>query len=482
MLVRNIPPNILNFLLRRDMIRRTALNKAEASLDHHFVTENPHNRPRKVQEARAKMLKNLLHSVDRAIADNRISSRVSRSILKNFVGKVIYAENNRLRKFTEEHGFGPPAFLTISPTKRCNLYCTGCYASSSAGQSETLPYPVFQRILREKRELWGSHFSVISGGEPLMYKDQGKTIYDVFENNRHDYFLMYTNGTLITKEVARRMADLGNVTPAISIEGFEAETDERRGTGVYAKILQAMDNLREVGLPFGVSFTATKNNVHCILDETFTDLYFGQLGAVYAWIFQYMPIGRSYTVDLMITPEQRLELFKTEQRMIKESGIFLVDFWNGGPYSMGCISAGRPGGYFYIDWNGNIAPCVFYPYYEWNVEQLYREGKDLNDVLFSSYFGSIRDWQNDYGFAKPPDRMKNYITPCMMRDHHGDAHRLIRACHAKPMDENAAEALEDAEYRERMISCGNTVHTLTKPYWESEFMDPVDESASTDTA
>jgi MoaA/NifB/PqqE/SkfB family radical SAM enzyme len=40
------------------------------------------------------------------------------------------------------------------------------------------------------------------------------------------YFLFFTNGTLITKEVAEKLAQLGNVTPAISVEGFEKEVLE----------------------------------------------------------------------------------------------------------------------------------------------------------------------------------------------------------------------------------------------------------------
>ena len=38
---------------------------------------------------------------------------------------------------------------------------------------------------------------------------------------------MYTNGTLIDEKMAQRMAEVGNITPAISVEGFEKKTDER---------------------------------------------------------------------------------------------------------------------------------------------------------------------------------------------------------------------------------------------------------------
>jgi MoaA/NifB/PqqE/SkfB family radical SAM enzyme len=418
------------------------------------------------------MLKNLLHTVDAALSDGRISPGVFRAITDNFVGRILLGEQDRTREFVDAHGIYPPAFLTISPTKRCNLFCTGCYASSSAGSAETLKFDVFNRIIREKKELWGSHFTVISGGEPLLYKDEGKTLFDILEQNQDVYFMMYTNSTLISKDVARRMAELGNITPAISVEGFEQETDNRRGKGVFKKIMTAMDNLTEVGVPFGVSVTATRHNVDIIMSDEFTDFYFKRKGAVYGWVFQYMPIGRSITIDLMITAEQRLALFQNEQRMIRESNIFLVDFWNGGPYSVGCISAGRPGGYFYVDWNGNMAPCAFFPYYLANVYDLYREDKTLNDVLFSPYFESIRSWQNEYAYTCPPDKVDNLIVPCIIRDHFENAHKIITKFNAKPLDENAASALEDEEYRKRMAAYGKEVKALTQGVWESEFMTP----------
>jgi MoaA/NifB/PqqE/SkfB family radical SAM enzyme len=466
---KKVPLDLLNFLVRRDSVRRILLKKGEEKLYADFVRKNADNRPPRVQEGRYHMLRNLLHAVNRAISDGRVSSSVSRAILGNFVGKILLNEEDRSGHFHRRFGLWPPAFLTISPGKKCNLLCTGCYASSSAGNAEKLDYKTFNRILAEQRSLWGSYFTVISGGEPLLYKDGNKTLLDIVRENREQYFMMYTNGTLITKDTARRMADLGNITPAISVEGFERETDERRGKGVYRTILRSMENLKNAGVPFGISATATRKNVGSIMSDEFTELYFRRIGAVYGWIFQYMPIGRSFTIDLMITPEQRLALFQKEEEMIKKSNIFLVDFWNGGPYSVGCISAGRPGGYFYIDWNGNIAPCTFYPYYLSNVNDLYRENRTLNDVLFSPYFASIRSWQNEYGYTQPPGKVDNLIVPCIMRDHFPAALDRVKRYGAKPMDENAAAALKDAGYRRRMTEYGKTTKALTQKHWEAEF-------------
>ena len=469
---KRLSPGVLNFMLRQTIVRKLLLKKAEEKLYENFVMKNTGDRPPLIQKARAKMLGNLLHTVNAALSDGRISPGVFSAITRNFIGNILLGEEDRTRAFYEKFGTYPPAFLTISPTKKCNLFCTGCYASSSSGSAETLAYDVLDRIIKEKKDLWGSHFTVISGGEPLLYHDRArdKGLFDLFEDNNDVYFMMYTNSTLIDKPAARRMADLGNITPAISVEGFEKETDGRRGKGVFGRIMRAMDNLREAGVPFGISVTATRSNVDAIMSDEFSGLYFTGKGAVYGWIFQYMPIGRSYTLDLMITPEQRLQLFQNEERMIHESNLFLVDFWNGGPYSLGCISAGRPGGYFYIDWNGNMAPCAFYPYYLANVNEVYGQGKDLNDVLFSDYFKSIRKWQNDYGYAQPAGKMQNLIAPCIIRDHFDHALGLVKKFGAKPLDMNAEQALTDTDYHKGMSGYGKEVRELTNPYWDEVFM------------
>ncbi|MDA8172304.1 MAG: radical SAM/SPASM domain-containing protein [Nitrospiraceae bacterium] len=470
---KRLSPSVINFCLRRDIIRRALLKKAEEKLYENFVIKNTGSRPPLIQKARAKMLGNLLHTVNAALSDGRISPGVFEAITRNFIGNILLGEENRTAHFHERYGIYPPAFLTISPTKKCNLFCTGCYASSSSGSAETLGYDILDRIIKEKKELWGSHFTVISGGEPMLYHDReaNKGLFDLLEENSDVYFTMYTNGTLINKPAARRMAELGNITPAISVEGFEEQTDGRRGKGVFGRIMQAMDNLREAGVPFGISVTATRNNVDAIMSDSFSGLYFARKGAVYGWIFQYMPIGRSYTLDLMITPEQRLALFKNKQRMIHESNLFLVDFWNGGPYSLGCISAGRPGGYFYIDWNGNMAPCAFFPYYLSNIHDVYREGKTLNHVLFSGYFKSIRKWQNDYGYTQPAGKVQNFIAPCIIRDHFDHALGMIKQFGAKPLDMNAEQALGDTDYHKGMSRYGEEVDRLTGPYWKKEFME-----------
>ena len=62
-------------------------------------------------------------------------------------------------------------------------------------------------------------------------------------------FLSFTNGTLIDEAFCKEMLRVKNFVPAISLEGFEQANDGRRGNGVFEKVMQAMNLLREYKLP-----------------------------------------------------------------------------------------------------------------------------------------------------------------------------------------------------------------------------------------
>jgi MoaA/NifB/PqqE/SkfB family radical SAM enzyme len=323
-------------------------------------------------------------------------------------------------------------------------------------------------VIREKTADWSSHFTVISGGEPLLYRSEGKNLFDVFWENHDNYFLMFTNATLISKEVAKAMGQVGNVTAAISVEGFQKETDGRRGQGVFRKIMRAMENLQASGVPFGISVMATRENAELVLSEAFINFYFEELGAMYGWIFQYMPIGRNHTLDLMVTPQQRRWMLEQEVKLIEDKRILFIDFWNGGPLFEGCMAAGRPGGHLHVDWNGNITPCVFFPYSVDNLYGLYRRDLTITSALESDFFRSIRSWQDSYAYKRRPEEMQNLFMPCAIWDHFDVACRAIENCGARPMDESAAASIRDQDYREKMLTYGRELAELLDPIWERE--------------
>ena len=221
---------------------------------------------------------------------------------------------------------------------------------------------------------------------------------------------------------------------------------------------------------YGISITATSKNSDLVLSDEFIDYYFNKKGVYYGWIFQYMPIGRSFNLDLMVTPQQRFDMLKRMRHFILEEELFLADFWNSGTITNGCLSAGRRGGYIYIDWNGNCMPCVFNPYTTHNIAEVYEHGGTLNDVILSPFMTRIREWQDNYFNDVPEGPRGNMLAPCPIKDHHPEMREIIDEVNAGPADDNAAAALSDREYYEGMCRFGQQLEAVTREMWEKDFL------------
>ena len=411
----------------------------------------------------------LIHTAERLLTEYDLSQATLRGLLGVLLRDQMIDHQVRMKKAEEYqllYGGYQPSFLTISPSKACNLRCTGCYADAGKS-SPQLEFEMVDRIVKEAVDLWGAQFMVISGGEPMAYRSQGKTILDLVEKHPECFFMMYTNGTLIDDEIAARMRRLGNISPAISLEGWRERTDGRRGAGVFDQATAAMDRLYQAGVPFGFSITATRENAEEVLSEAFIDYLYFEKHALYGWSFQYMPIGRSYTLDLMPTPEQRMWMWRQSWDLVRRKHVFLADFWNHGTLVGGCLSAGgyHNGGYLYIDWNGNISPCVFVPYSPVNIHQIYADGGNLTDVWKHPFFAGIRSWQKSY-------RDKNLLAPCLIRDHNDVLRKLICEHEPDPSDENARQALMDAGYGAGLDAYARRFQQLADPIWESYYERP----------
>jgi MoaA/NifB/PqqE/SkfB family radical SAM enzyme len=450
-------------------VRRAVVGAAEKFLMNKLQQVRALNQyPPRVYEDRMLVVLAFIHTVERGVADRHISPAALRSAARILVQGVVLEEGyqNAVDKFYEQYGAYPPAILTISPTKACNLRCIGCYADSGP-TPEKLEWDIVDRIMTEAKTLWGERFFVISGGEPLAYRSQGQGILELAEKHNDCYFLMYTNGTLITDKVADRLARLGNLTPAISVEGWRERTDARRGVGVFDKVVAAQNRLRKVGVPFGISVTATRQNCEEILSDEFLDFCFNEQGALYGWLFQYMPVGRAYTLELMPTPEQRAWMWQRSWEIMRERQVFFPDFWNHGTACDGCLAAGQyiGGGYMYIDWNGDVSPCVFVPYSPINIKEAYARGQTLNDAWAEPFFDSIRNWQRAYA-----EKQGNWMLPCPNRDHHADLVQMVTEHEPNPIDQNAIDALLDGEYERGLAEYDEAMAKLTDPVWREYYL------------
>ncbi|HNQ35539.1 MAG TPA: radical SAM protein [bacterium] len=381
-------------------------------------------------------------------AAKRIARRLSvparEKLIHNLVVNGMLLGTRRRNSIRESEGWRPPFFIVISPTMRCNLNCIGCYAGSYERQ-DVLASADLDRILNQAREL-GIYFVTISGGEPFMRED----LLDLMQRHNDIYFQVYTNGTLITDRVADRLAALGNVAPAISVEGYQAETDHRRGTGVYRKLEQVWKKLVEKGVMFGFSATPTRHNLELLFSDGFIDSMI-EAGALFGWYFHYIPIGSRPDVNLMPTPEQRAYARERVNDLRNRKPIILADFWNDGHLTGGCIAGGRT--YLHINANGDVEPCVFVHFAIDNIRE-----RSLREAINSPLMRAIQ---------KRQPYSPNLMTPCMIIDQPWVLREVVRETGAHDTDHGGRCLLH--EINGYLDNYSRSIHGIFDPIWDREY-------------
>jgi MoaA/NifB/PqqE/SkfB family radical SAM enzyme len=362
---------------------------------------------------------------------------------------------NKRKEWSDANGFYPPSTVVISPTMKCDLKCYGCYAGDY-GKSLELSLDELDSVLMQMKEM-GIYFAVISGGEPFYM--QG--IFDIFKKHSDMAFLVFTHGGLIDEAMVEKLTEVGNVMPSFSLEGYELETDERRGAGHFKKVMRAMDLLKAGGLSFCGSFTHSRKNSDIITNPEYIDMLLSK-GVFALWLFSYVPVGRKPDVDLMPTPEQRDHLRRSVAGFRDSKPMLFIDFWNDGPMVSGCLAGGRK--YFHINANGDIEPCVFCHVAVDNIRRT-----TLKEALGSPLFRKIREKQGEHD---------NLLRPCMLIDHPDVGREIFSSEGAYATHEGAEEIFTDLAGK--MDAYSEAYGEIADPVWESEFADhPVKKKIST---
>jgi len=347
-------------------------------------------------------------------------------------------------KLQDEQQCNIPWAILMDPTSACNLHCTGCWAAEY-GNKMNLTFEELDDIIRQGKEL-GTYVYLYSGGEPTVRKAD---IIRLCEKHPDCAFLAFTNGTLIDDAFADEILRVKNFVPAISIEGFEDETDSRRGDGTYQKVVSAMKRLKDRKLLFGTSCCYTSQNVDSIGSEEFFDAMV-DMGAKFAWFFTYMPVGEGAPVDLIANAAQRKFMYEKISEYRKTKPIFTMDFWNDGDAVGGCVAGGR--GFLHINANGDVEPCAFVHYSDSNIRE-----KTLLEAYKSPLFMAYRN-------AQPFN--ENMLRPCPVRDNPYALARLVEESGAHSTDLMAPESARD--YCSKCVMAAVEWAPVAEEIWEAK--------------
>lgn len=271
-----------------------------------------------------------------------------------------------------------PPFLYVSIINSCNLRCQGCWVDV-AHKQQTISPEAFRKLVVEARAMGNVFFGIV-GGEPFMHPH----LLDMLAEFPDCYFQIFTNGHFITPERAKRIYQLGNITPLISVEGTEIISDERRGrAGVLSKTMQGLHNCLDAGVLTGVCTSLCKTNIDDLLTEKWVDRLI-EMGVMYTWFHVYRPMGPNPNPDLCLTPEQALRARKFVVEMRAKKPIIIIDAYHDGEGQALCPAA--TGISHHINPWGDIEPCPIVQFSKESIHATEADPRSLREKFLKSQF------------------------------------------------------------------------------------------------
>jgi radical SAM protein with 4Fe4S-binding SPASM domain len=299
--------------------------------------------------------------------------------------------------------FGLNPHVVWEMTSRCNLKCIHCHAFGGEASCDELSKEEAMALIDQIASLDIRSF-VFTGGEPLLRED----LFDLIEYAKSIGFTVFiaTNGTLITKEVAKLLREF-DVGVVIGLDAMNPEIHDRiRGVeGAYDAVIEGIENCIAENLYLHLNIVASRPNFAEI--ERIID-YGTEIGVYSYFIYRFVPFGRGEDIrDYELEREDfkaLLDLILEKQRevraiiipvaspeywayMLQRRGIHsrkLINFL--GRFFGGCL-AGK--GMMYIKPNGDVWACPFLPVQVGNVrkERIDRIWENLEKSGYANTIG-----------------------------------------------------------------------------------------------
>ncbi len=183
----------------------------------------------------------------------------------NYGDQLRYSKEAKGKVHGTHLNHGPVVVWNV--TRTCNLNCIHCYSSSENKKYSNELTTEEAKTMIDQLADFQVPVLLLSGGEPFIRPDILELAeYSIKKGIRVTFS---TNGTLIDKETARKVKEIGVGYVGVSFDGIRDKHDEfRRSAGAFDKALQGIKNLIEVDQRVGLRFTINKHN-HLQLNQIF---------------------------------------------------------------------------------------------------------------------------------------------------------------------------------------------------------------------
>ena len=246
----------------------------------------------------------------------------------------------------------------------------------------------------------------ITGGEPLCNPHLFKILDLIKKDEELISFSILTNGTLITKNIAKKIKSYNPYYVQVSLEGGQKTNDYIRGKGTYKKIAKGIKNLKKYNIFTSISFTATTLNY-----KEFPKVvsYSKKYKVDNVWSDRYIPLGDSEDKNLALNVSQtqeylsimakeRLKLKRKQYNKTTISMYRALQFQKTNDFAYGCTAGDT---LLTVMENGDLVPCRRMPIVVGNLlkDDMYKLYK-TNSILKELRKNTIPDDCNDCEHAQ----------------------------------------------------------------------------------
>lgn len=215
-----------------------------------------------------------------------------------------------------------PRLIFWEVTKGCNLRCIHCRASATELSSPSDLATRDALGIIDQIAAVSNPILVLSGGEPLYRSDIFQLAH--YASDKGLRVALATNGTLVTKEVARMIVDAGVRRVSISLDGADALThDTFRGIpGAFDAAVYGFRNLKALGMSLQINMTIARHNARQL--PQVLELA-RNLGADALHTFLLVPVGCGVDIaaEQMVPPQEYEDMLNWFYDRSLEGGIEL---------------------------------------------------------------------------------------------------------------------------------------------------------------
>jgi MoaA/NifB/PqqE/SkfB family radical SAM enzyme len=282
---------------------------------------------------------------------------------------------------------GRGSSVVVELTKRCSKNCPHCYSRSS-NTTQDISDELLDIVIQYAKKYLKHVF--LTGGEPTL----DPRVFTLADTNPDIMFFIFTNGSTMTEEYAKKLSSRGNLIPLLSIDGSTPAThNQLRGEGSYQEVMAAIENLNTHGVPWGFISLVTEKNAHDVLDQRFIDDKINK-GAILMRYIEYLPVGPNPQPDLILSGETYCLLEKRKKEIVASGKIYMQE-----------ISQTKCNGLLYITVNGDLKNCFCFHYSKYNIRS-----NNISEAIMKTQKDWLSYcWEGECPIYADPIGFKNHL-------------------------------------------------------------------------